>query len=63
VFVIPQAICGFRDNEPTSHEIFFFGLTLCPGQLAHTSTNFMNSEVNNHVSLQWPSYEQPQAQT
>ncbi|XP_052301121.1 uncharacterized protein LOC18103253 isoform X3 [Populus trichocarpa] len=28
--------------------------------LARTSTNLMGLEVNDHVSLQWPSYEQPQ---
>jgi len=32
----------------------------CPGQLARTSTNLMGPEVNDYVSLQWPSYEQPQ---
>ena len=32
----------------------------CPGQFARTSTNPTGPEVNDHVSLQWPSYEQPQ---
>jgi len=32
----------------------------CLSQLARTSTNPTGSEVNDHVSLQWPSYEQPQ---
>jgi len=32
----------------------------CPGQLARTSTNPTGPEVNDHVSLQWPSYERPQ---
>ena len=33
----------------------------CPDQLAHTSTNLTGPEVNDHVSLQWPSYnQQPQ---
>jgi len=40
--------------------IFFFSLTLVSGQLARISTNSTGPEVNNHVSLQWPSYEQPQ---
>jgi hypothetical protein len=32
---------------------------LVPDQLARTSTNPTGPEVNDHVSLQWPSYEQP----
>ena len=30
------------------------------GQLARTSINPTGPEVNDHVSLKWPSYEQPQ---
>jgi len=33
---------------------------VCPGQLARISTNHTGPEVNDHISLQWPSYEQPQ---
>ena len=29
------------------------------GQFACTSINHMGPEINDHVSLQWPSYEQP----
>ena len=29
------------------------------GQLVCTSINSTSPEVNNHVSLQWPSYKQP----
>jgi len=29
------------------------------GQLACTSTNPTGPKVNDHVNLQWPSYEQP----
>ena len=32
----------------------------CPGQLARTSINPTGPEVNDHVSLHWSSYEQPQ---
>jgi len=39
---------------------FFFYFRGCPGQLARTSTNPTGPEVNDHVSLQWPSYERPQ---
>jgi len=39
---------------------FFFFSRGCPGQLARTSTNPTAPEINNHVSFQWPSYEQPQ---
>ena len=39
---------------------FFFDYRGCPGQLARTSTNLTGPEVNDHVSLQWPSYERPQ---
>jgi len=39
---------------------FFFDYRGCPGQLARTSTNPTGPEVNDHVSLQWPSYERPQ---
>jgi len=39
---------------------FFFDYRGCPGQLACTSTNSTGPEVNDHVSLQWPSYERPQ---
>jgi hypothetical protein len=40
---------------------FFFKINFeCPGQLTRTSTNHTDSEVNDYVSLQWPSYEQPQ---
>ena len=39
---------------------FFFSLTWCLGQFACTSTNPTGPEVNDHVSLQWLSYEQPQ---
>jgi hypothetical protein len=38
----------------------FFYYRGCPGQLARTSTNLTGPEVNDHVSLQWPSYEHPQ---
>jgi len=41
------------------YELFFFSLTWVSGQLACTSTNPTGPEVNDHVSLQWPSYEQP----
>jgi hypothetical protein len=42
--------------------LFFFFLVYrgCLGQFARTSTNPTGLEVNDHVSLQWPSYEQPQ---
>ena len=40
--------------------LFFLGERGCPGQLACTSTNPTGPEVNDHVSLRWPSYEQPQ---
>jgi hypothetical protein len=39
---------------------FFFDYRGCPGQLARTSTNPTGPEVNDHVSLQWPSYEHSQ---
>jgi len=39
--------------------LYFFSLTW-PDQLAHISTNSTGLEVNDHVSLQWPSYEQSQ---
>jgi hypothetical protein len=39
---------------------FFFYYRGCPGQLARTSNNPTGPEVNDHVSLQWPSYERPQ---
>ena len=38
----------------------FFSLTWVFGQLVRTSTNPTSPEVNDHVSLQWPSYEQSQ---
>jgi hypothetical protein len=38
----------------------FFSLMWVSGQLARTSTNPTGPEVNDHISLQWPSYEQPQ---
>jgi hypothetical protein len=41
-------------------EFFFFSLMWVYGQLARTSTNSTGPEVNDYVSLQWPSYEQPQ---
>ena len=40
---------------------FFFFKYGCSGQLARTSTNPTSPEVNDHVSLQWPSYEQPKS--
>jgi hypothetical protein len=40
--------------------LFFLVLRGCPDQLAHTSTNPTGPEVNDHVNLQWLSYEQPQ---
>jgi hypothetical protein len=40
--------------------VFFFSLTWVSGQFARTSTNLTGPKVNDHVSLQWPSYEQPQ---
>jgi len=39
----------------------FFSLMWVSGQLARTSINPTGPEVNDHVSLQWPSYEQPQS--
>jgi hypothetical protein len=39
--------------------IYFLVQRGCPGQLTRTSTNPTGPEVNDHVSLQWPSYEQP----
>jgi len=39
---------------------FFFSLTWVFGQLARTLTNPTGPEVNDHVSFQWLSYEQPQ---
>jgi hypothetical protein len=49
-------------REHQHHFIFFifFSLTWVSGQLARTSTNLTGPEVNDHVSLQWSSYEQPQ---
>jgi hypothetical protein len=38
---------------------FFLVLHRYPGQFTRTSTNPTGSEVNDHVSLQWPSYKQP----
>jgi hypothetical protein len=40
--------------------LIFFSLTGRPGQLARTSTNTTGPEINDHVSLQWSSYEQSQ---
>jgi hypothetical protein len=39
---------------------YYYYYRECPGQLARTSTNLTDPEVNDHVSLQWPSYERPQ---
>jgi hypothetical protein len=44
----------------TSLLTFVFSLTWVSGQLARTSTNLIGPEVNDYVSLQWSSYEQPQ---
>jgi len=39
---------------------FFLVWRWCPSQLACTTTNPTGPEVNDHVSLQWPSYKQLQ---
>jgi hypothetical protein len=49
-----------RDEHHVLFFFFFFDYRGCPGQLARTSTNSTDPEVNDHVSLHWPSYEQPQ---
>ena len=43
----------------TKFFFFFFSLIGCPCQFVRISTNPTNPEINNHVNLQWPSYEQP----
>jgi len=51
-------VIDFMGPFPPSFGFFFFlVLRGCPGQLARTSTNPTGPEVNDHVSLQWPSYE------
>jgi hypothetical protein len=58
----PTSPFAARDqhDEKESHKTFFFSLTWVFGQLARTSTNPTGPEVNDHISLQWPSYKQPQ---
>jgi hypothetical protein len=49
-----------KGETPSASAIFFLVQRGCPGQLARISTNPTSPEVNDHVSLQWPLYEQPQ---
>jgi hypothetical protein len=61
--IIPITIVylmGFELWGEFEFHIFFFLFNVgVRVSFARTSTNLMGPEVNDHVSLQWPSYEQP----
>jgi len=59
-YIVVHFVVWFSISVILLSFFFFFFYRGCPGQLARTSTNPTGPEVNDHVSLQWPSYEHPQ---